>query len=223
MASSIKPVKGKGGPTPRGVKSEIAKLDSAGKRARLALKSASLRHLLKSMKGFRPDKKINPTGMAEILDIRASKTKNPYLIVHAQVRGTKVWTQNIHFPSLVLSGTPMGVYNLPVQVGPHAKDQQFFKAMTVDDPILVRCTCPDYQHTFSWQNFDVKSHQGRRIQYQKVAGSNRPPRNPDNVQGVCKHIRAVVHKLQDPRGPFPIMQHFSGSFTTSQRGYTGPK
>jgi len=63
-------------------------------------------------------------------------------------------------------------------------------------PVSVRGTCPDFVHTWAWP-----LHQrlqalwlGRPRPYQRKT-TTRPPRNPEEVPGMCKHLLALVHVL----------------------------
>lgn len=174
----------------------------------------SMRDLYKSMQKFR--KGINETGKVEILDIRVSKTKVPYLIVEAQVRGTKLWQQTFHFVEAVLEDQPQKGF-VPLAAG-HGQ-YWWLRPVKVDESAKCRCSCPDDQHTFYYQRHGNNALQGRRIPYQKVAGSNRGPRNPQDIPGVCKHLRAVVHELQKRSGRNQLLEPIPGSFTTAKPGY----
>lgn len=183
--------------------------------ARSKIKSWSIRKLIVAMKAYR--KEIKETGKAEILDLKLSKTASPYLIINSQVRGTKLWQQTIHFPATVVSDVPSEV--TPFQIDMGHGNYKYIAQLTADDPVLLRCNCPDYRHSFSWENHDVKSLQGKRIPYQRVPGSNRPPRNPDHIPGICKHLRAVIYDLQKPNGNWQIIAPFPQSDTTAVAGY----
>ncbi|CAH9015205.1 SWIM-type zinc finger protein [Vibrio phage 150E35-1] len=177
-------------------------------------KGMSITALYKSMEDFR--KSINDTGRVEILNVRASNTKVPYLIVEAQVRGSKLWQQVIHFTEAVMDTQPRKGW---VPIAASNRQYWYMRPIQREESVKVRCSCPDFQHTFSWEDFDGGALQGRRIRYQKVAGSNRGPRNKDHVKGVCKHIRAVIHELQKRHGRQQILEPIPGSFTTATPGY----
>ena len=56
------------------------------------------------------------------------------------------------------------------------------------NPLTHRCTCKDYIHTWAWYNY-YNSHclYGPAPKpYRKK--TNRPPRNPKGMPGICKHI-----------------------------------
>lgn len=63
--------------------------------------------------------------------------------------------------------------------------------------VNINCTCADFKYRFAQQHFQNKSLVGEPPeQYVKVPGSNRPPVNPDNVLGACKHILALENTLK---------------------------
>jgi hypothetical protein len=63
--------------------------------------------------------------------------------------------------------------------------------------VNVNCTCADFKYRFAHQHYQNKSLVGEPPeQYVKVPGSNRPPVNPDNVLGACKHILALEKQLK---------------------------
>lgn len=182
------------------------------KKERAKIQSLTVRQLLESLYKFRKKRNINKTGLAEIIEVRPSKTKEPYLIIHAQVRGTKLWQQRLHFPSVKLSEEPKKGYEIPI------KDKRGFTyycpQLSEHTPILVRCSCPDFRFSFMWEDYAEKSLQGRRISYQRKT-TTRPPRNPDGIPGVCKHLIAVINKLES----LGFMSKVSNSVQVSQPGY----
>lgn len=63
--------------------------------------------------------------------------------------------------------------------------------------VNINCTCSDFKYRFAHQHYQNKSLVGEPPeQYVKVPGSNRPPVNPDNVLGACKHILALEKNLK---------------------------
>jgi len=53
--------------------------------------------------------------------------------------------------------------------------------------VSIRCGCKDHQHRFSYANKKQKALFGNLIKY--VKKTNRPPLNPDNIPGMCKHLK----------------------------------
>jgi len=63
--------------------------------------------------------------------------------------------------------------------------------------VKVRCNCLDFYYRFAMTNFNDNSLVGRSPPvYRRVPGSNRPPANPMNVPGLCRHLIKVVQRLQ---------------------------
>lgn len=63
--------------------------------------------------------------------------------------------------------------------------------------VKVRCNCLDFYYRFAQTNSGDGSLVGRPpALYQRVPGSTRPPVNPQNVPGICRHLIKVVRRLQ---------------------------
>lgn len=61
--------------------------------------------------------------------------------------------------------------------------------------VKVRCNCLDFHYRFASYNSQDKSLVGRPPPpYQRK--TNRPPVNPDQVPGMCKHLLKLVSQLQ---------------------------
>lgn len=148
-------------------------------------------------------KTVNSTYLANIVDYWIDDTKYPKLHITSEITsqdGDGKWVQEIIFvsPPIQATGGP-GMLGLPVKdkTGKVIPGEVWWMyPMPVTTPVKVRCSCPDFQHTFSWEDFDIKSLKGRRIQYLRSAGSTRPPRNPDHFAGVCKHLGSLLYVLQ---------------------------
>lgn len=185
------------------------------RRASRNSRGTTAKQLMEMMRSYRPDSKIRETGKAKILDLKISNTQVPYLIVESEVQGRQLWQQVIHFRDSVLEARPIKGW---IKLRAQQSQYWWLRPIQKKETVKLRCTCPDFRHSFSWEDFDVEALSGRRIPYTKVPGSNRPPRNPDHVPGLCKHLRSVIYELQKPGG-FKIMSKIPGSFTTSTNGY----
>lgn len=75
----------------------------------------------------------------------------------------------------------------------------FLNEINETNEIRVRCSCPDDYFMWQYPNKLKGSLLGRFKPYVPVPGSNRPPRNPDNVNGVCKHTLRVIEWLVKQR------------------------
>lgn len=64
--------------------------------------------------------------------------------------------------------------------------------------VSIRCSCEDYYFVWSHANY-VNGVQfgGMARPYHRVPGSTRPPKNPTNIPGLCKHISQVIAMLNN--------------------------
>lgn len=67
------------------------------------------------------------------------------------------------------------------------------------NPISIKCGCQDFRFTFEYPLHKNKSLIGNYRKYTPVAGSNRPPRNPKDLLGYCKHIYSMLAALKDSK------------------------
>lgn len=66
------------------------------------------------------------------------------------------------------------------------------------NPVFMKCSCPDFRFTWEKQLYDGKGLLGNWRRYTRVTPpSGRPPRNPKNVEGFCKHIYNLLGALRD--------------------------
>jgi hypothetical protein len=68
--------------------------------------------------------------------------------------------------------------------------------LQVGDDVEVSCTCMDFRFRFSNQHFQNKSLDGNPPPPYIRKTKNRPPVNPDDVIGACKHLLATAVKLR---------------------------
>jgi len=75
----------------------------------------------------------------------------------------------------------------------------FLERLSIEDTdVLVRCSCGDFRWRFSYYNHLDKSLQGPKAKkYTPVPGSNRPPANPMEAAGLCKHIMKLGKVLSE--------------------------
>jgi hypothetical protein len=80
---------------------------------------------------------------------------------------------------------------------PSGSKTLWFKPLSVNDNrVKLYCKCPDMQFTFSFQLWEKDSFIGAYKKYKRVPGSTRPPRNPMEVPGYCKHVHSHLLALQ---------------------------
>lgn len=187
------------------VPSDFAKMTIAQKQEiksgimKQGAKSESPASLIQSLHKLR--KEINPTYVAKLTDYWMDDTRYPKLHITSEIKssdGPGMWTQEIVFLSpLISERQTAGTMAMPVKTGGGRMldgEYWFLSPLPVITPIKCRCSCPDFRHTFSWEDFDVNSLSGRRLQYLKTG--NRPERNPDHHAGICKHLGSLIHLLQ---------------------------
>ena len=61
--------------------------------------------------------------------------------------------------------------------------------------VRVTCTCMDFRFRFAYANYQKHALIGKPMEYNKVPGSNRPPVNPTNEIGMCKHLISLSRAL----------------------------
>lgn len=125
---------------------------------------------------------------------------------------TEVDERSIHFIMPVNSYTTPGVtYNVDLFFTPVTfVDEDDFKRISnvgrvkVDNlwyyfvkpanytPIQVSCTCKNYVYTWAYYNAQKGSHFGPLPKIEPPKGL-RPPRNPEHIPGMCKHIAAALN------------------------------
>lgn len=66
----------------------------------------------------------------------------------------------------------------------------------VDSKVEVKCDCLDFQYRFAHYNNQDKSLYGKPPEPYVRKTDNRPPVNPMQVPGVCKHILKLLDTLQ---------------------------
>lgn len=79
---------------------------------------------------------------------------------------------------------------------PTRKGVKIVRKPRASEPVKVRCDCPDYQFSFWQANEKHDCHFGKGFPRVKVSGV-RDPRNPKQIPGLCKHLRALGKRLQD--------------------------
>lgn len=71
----------------------------------------------------------------------------------------------------------------------------------VERPVLskndvqVRCDCPSFRFTYAFYDRAVSAMFGRNFQVYHRKTNTRPPRNPEGMPGVCKHLIIAMEAL----------------------------
>lgn len=150
---------------------------------------------------YRLRTEINPARIANITNYWIDDTKYPKLHIESEctsTEGDSKWHQEVTFlsPELSINANPRQL-KIPVRdkSGRFIDGEYWFLTpLPVNCPVKLRCSCPDFQHTFMWEDYDVNSLKGQRISY--LSTGSRAPRNPDHHSGICKHLGALLYILQ---------------------------
>ena len=91
-----------------------------------------------------------------------------------------------------------GVQSYPVNIQFYNVNVAGGEIPSVDKhPCKVYCGCQAYYFYFGWYNYINNCHLGKKpVPYKPVIPpSNRPPTNPNQLPGVCKHLIAFANQL----------------------------
>jgi hypothetical protein len=117
------------------------------------------------------------------------------------VKGRALHEEREYSPSIVFKKVQYAEDRSPRMVVLKASDGKtyFLERLAMDDTdVLVRCSCGDFKWRFSWYNHLDHSLQGSKPKkYTPVPGSNRPPANPTESFGICKHIMKLAKVLSE--------------------------
>jgi hypothetical protein len=99
---------------------------------------------------------------------------------------------------------PYGGVSLPYDSATHFKVIYNGKSYWVKkldlrrQAVSIRCSCEDYFFCWTHANY-IHGVQfgGRARPYVRVPGSTRPPKNPRNILGLCKHLSQVIAMLNN--------------------------
>ena len=112
------------------------------------------------------------------------------LLAKAKAQGSSgTYTPQIEFQDVNYSGDD---YTF---TGPDGEEYSI-ERISYDNDVRVTCDCLDFRWRFSLWNSKNKALLGPPPeQYQKK--TNRPPQNPQQLPGMCKHLLRLVHYLDD--------------------------
>lgn len=127
--------------------------------------------------------------------------KDERIIYKANIIGEKkpkkpvqLYTAYIEFQDVVFTETKDNDYSIK-EINRGKKI--YHKPITVDRRnIQLRCNCADFGFRFSKQLYDVEGLIGMYRKYKRVPGSTRPPVNPNDYLGVCKHLHNFIEHLK---------------------------
>lgn len=131
--------------------------------------------------------------------IPKSKQLYIYSYVHSGTDSSKRYKVLLVFNQINCSEERSGKFSMKLSQPSVLDDKEmvtyYLTRPTFNNNILVRCSCPSFRHEFHWHDAKYKALIGPKIPYTRVPGSNRPPKNPHEIPGICKHLIQLVLKL----------------------------
>ncbi len=163
----------------------------------------TLEQLLESTVEFR--KKFNTVKKASLTSA-IYNVRNKKLITKFEclpTSGTSIHIQTIVFNKLDWDEVQSEKYPLYVE-DQSGKSYYIQLPITKSTSVQVKCSCPSSRFEFEWYNKNnVKGKSaliGQPRKYTRVPGSTRPPKNPDKIPGLCKHLVEDIVVLQKNQG-----------------------
>lgn len=162
---------------------------------------ATIKELFQNAVKVSPSRRNPPNSASrEIKKVIPYRTTNNCLM---QFLHGGVTVAGVHQVNMVFEGLDMTEEVRPTSSHFKVRDAEG-KVVYVEKPDLattkvkVRCTCPDFYFTFAYWNWADKCIFGKKPR-PYVKKSNRGPRNPLKIPGVCKHVLNSVFLLQTER------------------------
>jgi hypothetical protein len=90
---------------------------------------------------------------------------------------------NIQFSGVNYSEEPNSSYKEIEYKG----EKYWYERPTLKSEVTVRCSCPDMTYRFAFANIKARCWFGGRPK-KYIKKTKRPPINPDNIAGMCKHL-----------------------------------
>lgn len=142
------------------------------------------------------DRRENQAHKQQILNMSiVPYTGSNTLLIKSSVRGqTNTYTTHVQFEDVefVDSGDSNAV-----EITGSDKQQYFIHPVVLSkNNIKVLCDCLDFRWRFAVANSKANSLYGN-VPPPYVKKTDRPPVNPQNTPGVCKHLIKTVETLQD--------------------------
>lgn len=136
---------------------------------------------------------VNPIQVTKLELTPARESQN--LIIKSEVNSNG----NLYTPSMVFDGVifdDSDQDNNVSFIGSDKEEHHIEPIKLTQQNVKVACNCLDFYWRFSTQNHANNSLNGNPPPpYQKT--TDRPPVNPQNVPGVCKHLLKLVIQLKD--------------------------
>ena len=138
----------------------------------------------------------NKAGKINIIDMNPLLS-NKTFTVRGQARGSKGENYNLNliFYGVEYSLTPGPLY--PLSVRTRTDTLAYAKQLREDKHrVQIRCSCPSFKFDFAWWDKRDKSLSGRSFPPYIRKTLTRPPRNPGEYAGLCKHLTGLVERLK---------------------------
>jgi hypothetical protein len=120
----------------------------------------------------------------------------PYLGMRTLfVRGLAQSEGKEYNPIILFKGVNYKVEEVIIAAS-NGKEYGFQKLSPIDTEVLVRCNCPDFRWRFAWY-LGEDLYGSKPKKYTPIEGSNRPPANPLEMPGICKHVMSLSHALSE--------------------------
>lgn len=141
---------------------------------------------------------FNTAGAVKVLSMKPL-VGNATLTVNAEAFGKKgKYPMTVTFYDVEFADEQTRDY--PLAVTPERGTRFYMPQLEEDgNPVQVRCQCPDFR--FTWAEWDRKESalSGRNFPKYKRKTETRPPRNPAETPGLCKHLIKLTEKLKRDR------------------------
>lgn len=99
----------------------------------------------------------------------------------------------VQFFDVLYEDKKKGKFTVPAKVGGTLK---YHKVPSITgNRVALKCSCQDFRFVWEFPLFENDSLIGRFRKYTRVPGSTKPPRNPDDLQGFCKHVWSLLNAL----------------------------
>lgn len=138
------------------------------------------------------------TGKVGAFDFRFLP-KEKQLIISAQARasgGNRIYKTTIIFEGVSSTALADAKHKIPYSGHSGAGAELYLEQPTVDTRIRMRCQCDDYYFMWQYWNKGKKALVGPHKNYVPVSPpSGRPPVNPSEAPGMCKHLLAMTKEL----------------------------
>lgn len=136
-----------------------------------------------------------PTGKVGSFDFNYVM-RNKQLIVKSQARPSSGESYSAYQSQIVFSG--VGYSDVPSPDFPLTYNSPngkiYLQKPTTRNTVQIRCSCKDDYFMWQYPNKSKGALLGRFKPYVRKT-ADRPPRNPGNVPGMCKHTLALVKNL----------------------------